>query len=212
MLRNVLLSRCFTEREEAPVLRRHLSGVIKKDKFARYHQADINKAFVAKRKCLETFTSSSLKTSQQKIEEVWKSQQNEAQMSEDYGTQFSSVFQQWESDIQRTKDQDKKLMSLFQHQKSMFQQMRASRGQRLKMLRQLMDHYIKSMQELEVTHEEQNTAVMSELRQEMALLQKKILMNTVSPRQTDFSSIPTLFTPAPCFRVLPLVPELQGSG
>ena len=33
-----------------------------------------------------------------------------AQMSEDYGTQFSSVFQQWESDIQRTKDQDKKLM------------------------------------------------------------------------------------------------------
>ncbi|XP_037388158.1 synaptonemal complex protein 3-like [Pygocentrus nattereri] len=150
-------------------------------------RADINKAFVAKRKCLETFTSSSLKTSQQKIEEVWKSQQNErAQMSEDYGTQFSSVFQQWESDIQRTKDQDKKLMSLFQHQKSMFQQMRASRGQRLKMLRQLMDHYIKSMQELEVTHEEQNTAVMSELRQEMALLQKKILMNT---QQEEMASV-----------------------
>ncbi|KAL6464169.1 hypothetical protein MHYP_G00264860 [Metynnis hypsauchen] len=150
-------------------------------------RADINKAFVAKRKCLESFTSSSLKTSQQKIEEMWKSQQKErAQMSEDYGTQFSSVFQQWESDIQRTKDQDKKLMSLFQHQKAMFQQMRASQGQRLKTLRQLVDHYIKSMQELEATHEEQNTTVMSELRQEMALLQKKILMNT---QQEEMASV-----------------------
>ncbi|KAI4890868.1 hypothetical protein NFI96_023732, partial [Prochilodus magdalenae] len=150
--------------------------------------ADINKAFVAKRKCLESFTSSSLKTGQQKIEEIWKSQQKErAQMSEDYYTQFRSVFQQWESDIQRTKDQDKKFMSLFQHQQAMFQQMRASQGQRLKTLKQLVDHYIKSMQELQNTHKEQNTTVMDELRQEMALLQKKILMNTVSPTsQTDF--------------------------
>uniref|UniRef100_A0A3B1JK08 Synaptonemal complex protein 3 n=1 Tax=Astyanax mexicanus TaxID=7994 RepID=A0A3B1JK08_ASTMX len=140
---------------------------------------DINKAFVAKRKCLESFTSSSLKTSQQKVEEMWRSQQKErAQMSEDYCTQFSSVFQQWESDIQKAKDQDKKLMALFQHQQMMFKQMRASQGQRLKTLKQLLDHYIKSMQELHNTHEEQSTTAVSELRQEMGLLHKKILMNT----------------------------------
>lgn len=34
-------------------------------------------------------------------------------MSEDYGVQFSSVFQHWESDIQSTKDQDKKLSVIF---------------------------------------------------------------------------------------------------
>ncbi|XP_022538214.1 synaptonemal complex protein 3-like [Astyanax mexicanus] len=142
-------------------------------------RVDINKAFVAKRKCLESFTSSSLKTSQQKVEEMWRSQQKErAQMSEDYCTQFSSVFQQWESDIQKAKDQDKKLMALFQHQQMMFKQMRASQGQRLKTLKQLLDHYIKSMQELHNTHEEQSTTAVSELRQEMGLLHKKILMNT----------------------------------
>ncbi|XP_072522405.1 synaptonemal complex protein 3-like [Salminus brasiliensis] len=149
--------------------------------------ADINKSFVAKRKCFESFTSSALKTSQLKIEDMWKSQQKErAQMSDYYWTQFISVFQQWKSDIQRTKDQDKKLMSLFQHQQVMFQQMRVSQGQRLKTLKQLVDQYVKSMQELQNTHEEQNTTAVSELRQEMGLLQKKILMNT---QQEEMASV-----------------------
>ncbi|XP_017305893.1 synaptonemal complex protein 3 isoform X1 [Ictalurus punctatus] len=141
--------------------------------------AEINKSFVAKRKCLESFTSSSLKTSQQKIEALWRSHQRErAQACEDYSTRFSSVFQQWESDMQRNKDQDKKLTSLFQHQQIMFQQMRASQTERLKMLKEIVDHYIKSTQALQDAHEEQNIVAMSELRQETALLHKKILMNT----------------------------------
>ncbi|MCJ8744114.1 hypothetical protein PDJAM_G00114780 [Pangasius djambal] len=76
-------------------------------------RVDINKSFMAKRKCLESFTSSSLKTSQQKIEALWRSHQRErAQVCEDYGAQFSSVFLQWESDMQRSKDQDRKLTVL----------------------------------------------------------------------------------------------------
>lgn len=39
---------------------------------------------------------------------------------------------------------------------------------------------LQSTQALQDAHEEQNIVAMSELRQEMALLQKKILMNTVS--------------------------------
>ncbi|XP_004418081.1 PREDICTED: synaptonemal complex protein 3 [Ceratotherium simum simum] len=39
--------------------------------------ADINKALLAKRKRLEMYTKSSLKTSNQKIEHVWKTQQEQ---------------------------------------------------------------------------------------------------------------------------------------
>ncbi|XP_026881189.2 synaptonemal complex protein 3-like [Electrophorus electricus] len=150
-------------------------------------RADKNKAFGAKRKWLESFTSSSLQMNQQKVRELWRSQQKaRTQMSEDYCTQFSSVFQQWESDMQRSKDQDEKHMALFQHQKMMFEQMRVSQGQRLRTLRQLVDHYVKSMQELQDTHKEQYTTALNELRQEMVLLQKEILMNT---QQEELTSI-----------------------
>ncbi|XP_062842545.1 synaptonemal complex protein 3-like isoform X4 [Trichomycterus rosablanca] len=150
-------------------------------------RADINKSFVAKRKCLESLTSSALKTSQQKIEELWRCHQKErAQICEDYSSQFSSEFQQWDTDIQKSKDQDKKLMSLFQHLQMMFQQMRASQNQRLKTLKQLVDHYAKSSQELQEAHEDQNTAALNDLRQEIALLQKKILM---SAQQEEMASV-----------------------
>ncbi|XP_010175578.1 synaptonemal complex protein 3, partial [Antrostomus carolinensis] len=39
--------------------------------------ADINKALLAKRKRLEMYTKASLKTSNQKIEHVWKTQQEQ---------------------------------------------------------------------------------------------------------------------------------------
>uniref|UniRef100_A0AAY5EN50 XLR/SYCP3/FAM9 domain-containing protein n=1 Tax=Electrophorus electricus TaxID=8005 RepID=A0AAY5EN50_ELEEL len=161
--------------------------------------ADKNKAFGAKRKWLESFTSSSLQMNQQKVRELWRSQQKaRTQMSEDYCTQFSSVFQQWESDMQRSKDQDEKHM----HQKMMFEQMRVSQGQRLRTLRQLVDHYVKSMQELQDTHKEQYTTALNELRQEMVLLQKEILMNTVSSTsdsiQQIYSSLFILVTDITC--------------
>ncbi|XP_076857229.1 synaptonemal complex protein 3-like isoform X2 [Brachyhypopomus gauderio] len=143
-------------------------------------KADINKAFCVKRKWLESFTNSSHQSSQKKVKELWRSQQKaRAQITEDYCTQFSSVFQRWESDMQRSKNLDKKLTALFQQQQMMFEQMRASQGQRLKTLRQLVDHYIKSMQELQDTHDKQNSTTLNELRQEMALLHKNILMNTL---------------------------------
>ncbi|XP_026768158.3 synaptonemal complex protein 3 isoform X1 [Pangasianodon hypophthalmus] len=150
-------------------------------------RVDINKSFMAKRKCLESFTSSSLKTSQQTIEALWRSHQRErAQVCEDYSAEFSSVFQQWQSDMQRSKDQDRKLTSLFQRQQMMFQQMRASQTERLKMLKETVDLYIKSTQDLQDAHEEQTIVAMSELRQEMALLQKKLLINT---QQEEMASV-----------------------
>ncbi|XP_043572235.1 synaptonemal complex protein 3 [Chiloscyllium plagiosum] len=108
--------------------------------------ADINKAILAKKKRLEVYTKSSLKTSNQKIEQVWKVQQQERQkLTDDYCKQFTGIFQQWEKDIQKAKDQEEK---------------------------------IENLEELEKSHTEQQSAVQSELRKEMALFQKRILMDT----------------------------------
>ncbi|XP_038869250.1 synaptonemal complex protein 3-like [Salvelinus namaycush] len=141
--------------------------------------ADINKAFLAKRKRLETFTKSSVRTSHQKIEQLWRVQQRDrSKVTEDYCTQFNAVFSQWDTDVQKSKDNEEKLLSMFQHQQKMFQHKRASQSQRLKTLKQLLEQYIQSLDTMEKTHVSQQGAAQGELRQEMALFQKKILSDT----------------------------------
>nr|XP_046168812.1 uncharacterized protein LOC124004079 isoform X1 [Oncorhynchus gorbuscha] len=105
--------------------------------------ADINKAFLAKRKRLETFTKSSVKTSHQKIEQLWRVQQRDrSKVTVDYCTQFNAVFSQWDTDVQKSEDNEEKLLSMFQHQQKMFKHKRASQSQRLKTLKQLLEQYI----------------------------------------------------------------------
>ncbi|XP_023841756.2 synaptonemal complex protein 3-like [Salvelinus sp. IW2-2015] len=141
--------------------------------------ADINKAFLAKRKRLETFTKSSVRTSHQKIEQLWRVQQRDrSKVTEDYCTQFNTVFSQWDTDVHKSKDNEEKLLSMFQHQQKMFQHKRASQSQRLKTLKQLLEQYIQSLDTMEKTHVSQQGAAQGELRQEMALFQKKILSDT----------------------------------
>ncbi|KAF7240654.1 Synaptonemal complex protein 3 [Varanus komodoensis] len=73
-------------------------------------RADINKALLAKRKRLEMYTKASLKTSNQKIELVWKTQQEHRQkINHEYSQQFLHIFQQWDADIQKAEEQEEKL-------------------------------------------------------------------------------------------------------
>ncbi|XP_060550510.1 synaptonemal complex protein 3 isoform X2 [Pantherophis guttatus] len=108
--------------------------------------ADINKALLAKRKRLEMYTKASLKTSNQKIEFVWKTQQEQRQkVNHEYSQQFLHVFQQWDADIQKAEEQEEKLVS---------------------------------MEDMEKTHESLLAGAQSELRKEMSMWQKKIMMDT----------------------------------
>ncbi|KAM7180434.1 synaptonemal complex protein 3 isoform 3-T7 [Macrochelys suwanniensis] len=108
--------------------------------------ADINKALLAKRKRLEMYTKASLKTSNQKIEHVWKTQQEQRQkLNQEYSQQFLTLFQQWDVDVQKAEEQEEKLVS---------------------------------MEELEKNHENLLAGAQNELRKEMAMLQKKIMMDT----------------------------------
>ncbi|XP_052525271.1 synaptonemal complex protein 3 isoform X2 [Tympanuchus pallidicinctus] len=108
--------------------------------------ADINKALLAKRKRLEMYTKASLKTSNQKIEHVWKTQQEQRhKLNHEFSQQFLTVFQQWDVDVQKAEEQEEKLAS---------------------------------MEELEKNNETLLAGAQNELRKEMAMLQKKIMMDT----------------------------------
>ncbi|NWH15589.1 SYCP3 protein, partial [Grus americana] len=141
--------------------------------------ADINKALLAKRKRLEMYTKASLKTSNQKIEHVWKTQQEQRQkLNHEFSQQFLTLFQQWDVDVQKAEEQEEKLANMFRQQQKVFQQARIVQSQRLKTIKQLYEQFLKSMEELEKSNENLLAGTQSELRKEMAMLQKKIMMDT----------------------------------
>ncbi|NWU69077.1 SYCP3 protein, partial [Pterocles burchelli] len=140
---------------------------------------DINKALLAKRKRLEMYTKASLRTSNQKIEHVWKSQQEQRQkLNHGFSQQFLTLFQQWDVDVQKAEEQEEKLVNMLRQQQKVFQQARIVQTQRLKTIKQLYEQFIKSMEELEKSNENLLAGAQSELRKEMAMLQKKIMMDT----------------------------------
>ncbi|XP_076158534.1 synaptonemal complex protein 3 [Alosa pseudoharengus] len=141
--------------------------------------ADIGKAMQAKRKRLETFTKSSLKGSNQKLEQLWKTQHAQRQkLTQEYSQQVFSVLQQWETDTQKSEEQEEKLNNLFRQQQKLFQQARVVQSQKLKTIRDLYDQFVKNMDEMEKSHQSFLQGAQVELKKEMAMLQKKIMMDT----------------------------------
>ncbi|KAM6137239.1 LOW QUALITY PROTEIN: synaptonemal complex protein 3 [Pterocles gutturalis] len=137
---------------------------------------DINKALLAKRKRLEMYTKASLKTSNQKIEHVWKSQQEQRQkLNHEFSQQFLTL--QWDVDVQKAEEQEEKLVNMLRQQQKVFQQARIVQTQR-QTIKQLYEQFLKSMEELEKSNENLLAGAQSELRKEMAMLQKKIMMDT----------------------------------
>ncbi|XP_023598685.1 synaptonemal complex protein 3-like [Trichechus manatus latirostris] len=72
--------------------------------------ADIKKALIAKRR-FDMNTSDSVKSSNQNIEHVWKTQKEQWQkLTRDYSQQFLALFQQCHTDIKRVEEQEVKLI------------------------------------------------------------------------------------------------------
>nr|XP_055048725.1 synaptonemal complex protein 3 isoform X1 [Misgurnus anguillicaudatus] len=141
--------------------------------------ADISKAMQSKRKRLEALTKISLKGSTQKLEQMWKTQQNQRQkLTQDYSQQVFGVLQQWETDVQKSEEQEEKLNNLFRQQQKLLQQARVVQNQKMKTIKELYEQFVKKMEEMEKSHETFLQGTQMELKKEMALLQKKIMMDT----------------------------------
>lgn len=101
-------------------------------------------------------------------------------LSDEYQKQVHTVLSQLESDLTKSKTEEENLRELLKKMEKTFQQQRIVQTQRMKTIRKLHDQYMKGMSDLSEAHQAQQTAMQTELKKEMALLQKKILMETVS--------------------------------
>ncbi|CAL1537652.1 unnamed protein product [Lymnaea stagnalis] len=149
--------------------------------------ADISKTLSHKKKRMEQLTQNSLKNANKKVEEIWKTQQLvRTKLQEEFSKQINAVYQQWESDIEKTKEQEEKLNNLFKQQQKLFQQSRIVQSQRLKSVREISEQFIMGLEELERNRQTQQTSLQTELKKEMQLLQKRILMDT---QQQEMSNV-----------------------
>ena len=101
-------------------------------------------------------------------------------LSDEYQKQVHTVLSQLENDLTKSKTEEENLRELLKKTEKTFQQQRIVQTQRMKTIRKLHDQYMKGMSDLAEAHQAQQTAMQTELKKEMALLQKKILMETVS--------------------------------
>ncbi|XP_028306289.1 synaptonemal complex protein 3 isoform X4 [Gouania willdenowi] len=140
--------------------------------------ADISKGMQAKKKRLELLTKNYMKGSQHKLEQLWSSSHSHRKkMTQQYSQKVNSALQQWESEAQRAVDQEEKLNSLFRQQQKILQQARVARDQKLKLVRELYEQFIKDMEDMEKGQEAFLQGAQQELKKEMSTLQKKILMD-----------------------------------
>ncbi|KAK6973321.1 synaptonemal complex protein 3-like isoform X2 [Biomphalaria glabrata] len=142
-------------------------------------KADISKTHLQKKKRLEQLTQASLKNANKKVDEIWKNQQIlRERLQEEFSKQVFLVYQQWESDIEKSKEQEEKLNTLFKQQQKFFQQSVIIQSQRLKTIKELSTQFIRGLDDLERNRLNQQDLLQSELKKEMQLLQKRILMDT----------------------------------
>uniref|UniRef100_A0A3Q3JHF8 XLR/SYCP3/FAM9 domain-containing protein n=1 Tax=Monopterus albus TaxID=43700 RepID=A0A3Q3JHF8_MONAL len=141
--------------------------------------ADVSKVMQAKKKRLECLTKNYMKGSQTKLEQLWNNYHSQRQkMTQQYSQQVSVALQQWEAEAQQAEEQEEKLNNLFRQQQKILQQARVVQNQKLKTVRELYEHFVKNMEDMEKSHEAFLQGAQQELKKEMATLQKKILMDT----------------------------------
>ncbi|XP_058148140.1 synaptonemal complex protein 3-like [Dasypus novemcinctus] len=140
---------------------------------------DITQSLLAKRKRFEMKSNALLNTSNQKIEHAWRTQhQQRENLNYEYSQQFSTLFHQWHIDVQKAGEQEKKLKDVIRQQQKIFQQSRIIQSQRLKAFEKLHEQFMKSIEDMERSHENLCAEAYRERKEEMALLQKTIWMET----------------------------------
>ncbi|XP_037367693.2 synaptonemal complex protein 3-like [Talpa occidentalis] len=140
---------------------------------------DIAKVHHEKRKSFQRNTDASIRAIYQKIEHIWKIQDEQRQkLFQEYSQQFLTLFQEWNIDVQKVKEEEEKLANLIQEQKNFFQQTRMLHHERQKKLNSLYEEFLKSMEDLDKDQEHLIMDENGELRQEMAALQNNIMIQS----------------------------------
>lgn len=134
-------------------------------------EGDYNKIFLAKKKRFLRDTNAF-----QKLGQTRKKQKEQRQkIFHKYSKQFQTVFQALDMDVKKTKEEEEKLAVLLHEHQKLFYQARVAHTRRLKKFVHLYCSFLKGVKDLDKAHEHFLTNENSELRQEMANLENRIL-------------------------------------
>ncbi|XP_047572803.1 synaptonemal complex protein 3-like [Lutra lutra] len=140
-------------------------------------EGDTKRIFYAKRKRCMMDTRASVKSINQKIEHVWKTQEEQRQkLYHKYCQQFLTLFQEWDTDAQKTKEEEEKLANIFRQQQKVLQRSRIVQSQRMQGIKELYEQFLKSKEDLEKNQENFLIGEQSELGKEMVVLQNHLMM------------------------------------
>jgi len=149
--------------------------------------ADVSKTLTAKRKRLAGFTSTAMKTSNKRYDEIFAQQQTQRhKMLSEYGKQVGDVFAQWDSDMSKSKEADEKVEGIIRQLQKSLQQQRVVQNQRLLSLKNLHEHFMKTTRELSDIHKEQQSNIHDTLKKELNALQKKMIDDA---RQEEMANV-----------------------
>jgi len=94
----------------------------------------------------------------------------------EYCQQFLTLLREWNIDVQRAKEEGEKLANILQQQQEVLQHSRTVQSQRMQAIKGLYEQFLESVEDLEKNQENFLTGEQSELRKEMAMLQKHLMM------------------------------------
>ncbi|CAK7313461.1 Synaptonemal complex protein 3 [Vulpes lagopus] len=122
-------------------------------------------------------TKASVESINQKIECVWKTQEEQRQeLHHEYSQEFLTLFQELDIDIQKTKEEEEKLTNIFRLQQELLQHSKTVESQRMQAFEELREQFSKDMRDLDINQDNFLTGEQSTLGKEMSMWQKQLVM------------------------------------
>ncbi|CAD7682898.1 unnamed protein product [Nyctereutes procyonoides] len=155
-------------------------------------EGEIKELFDENRKRVMMETKASVESINQKIERVWKTQEEQTQeLHHEYSQEFLTLFQELAIDIQKTKEEEEKLANIFRLQQELLQHSKTVESQRMRAFKELSEQFSKicriwfgtglcflfqDMRDLDINQDNFLTGEQSTLGKEMSMWQKQLVM------------------------------------
>ncbi|XP_060230707.1 synaptonemal complex protein 3-like [Meriones unguiculatus] len=151
--------------------------------------ANVNTALSAKRHRMETAAQEAIEGIDQKMKQVWYSQEDAlVKLNEDSAQSFIKLFEQWNLDFQKIREQHDKLIDDFKKQENIFQESRFIHMQSLRTIKNVHEQFLMDLDKLEEKNDELLAGAQNEIKEEMNKLQKKIMRESEQEQMANVQS------------------------
>ncbi|XP_032745381.1 X-linked lymphocyte-regulated protein PM1-like [Rattus rattus] len=141
---------------------------------------DINKILHVKRKHMETYIKDSFKSSNQKLEQVWKMNKRERKkINSKFCEQYITTFQKFDMDVQKFNEEQEKSANDYQKEQKAFKLSKSSQNQSLQAVREVHEKFMKGLMDLETKNHDMLLGIDGELRKEMSMFKRNLMKQTL---------------------------------